>query len=143
MLFGHTERRGDEKLVKKQYDFDVRVTRYRGRPRYDSMEEVIVCIKVRCEWHAVFIELYEVLLMGSSVPDEVLSGCGSCSQMGSIHSPTTKERMRYCMALLGKYGIMVAFWVHIPEVQGSISWRGRHFIGKSAISLCQWSPSRK
>ena len=43
--FGHVERMGDERLVKKVYESDTNGTRSRGRPRRRWMDEVQDCVR--------------------------------------------------------------------------------------------------
>ncbi|EJW91123.1 hypothetical protein EVA_20770 [gut metagenome] len=65
--FGHMERMGEERLVKRMYDSVVRGVRGRGRPRkcwLNGVQEVLtkkgldiqearVCVQDRCEWRRI------------------------------------------------------------------------------------------
>ena len=65
--FGHVERMGDDRLVKRVYDSEVRGVRRRGRPRkcwMDGLKEILgkkglniqearVCVQDRSEWRRI------------------------------------------------------------------------------------------
>ena len=95
--FGHMERMGEERLVKRMYDSVVRGVRGRGRPRkcwLNGVQEVLtkkgldiqearVCVQDRCEWRRICRGI-DVLLVSIRYSDmKWFLSSGSCAVLGA------------------------------------------------------------